>query len=340
MRARLSWLVVVAVLASGCAGPSDEEVWRFAIEEAPGSVQHTYATRFQRRIEEATDGEVRVAVYPYGALGTSDQITEQLHNGTLQLAMSSPGHLGKLIPEMQAFLLHFVLSPDPEVNARALMDPALRRFLDGLYQERGLSFLTAFGEGQMVWTTQEPVRRPADLTGVRFRVMTAPLLMASYEAYGASPTPLPYGEVYSGLQLHMIDAQVNPLFAIEEMSFYEVSNYLVFPRHNEFVTTLAANPRWLRALPPARRALVARVVRELQSEILELQQRTNGERLQAMQERRPELRVIELDEAERTRFEALSTPVRARFIEEAGPRGEALIGELERAVQEAGRLGG
>ena len=54
--------------------------------------------------------------------------------------------------------------------------------------------------------------------------MTSPLLWRAYDAYGASPTPLPYSEVYSGLQLHMIDGQVNPIFAIEEMSFYEVTD--------------------------------------------------------------------------------------------------------------------
>ena len=59
-----------------------------------------------------------------------------VHNATLELAMSSPGHLGKLIPEVQAFLLHYLLSDDPEVNARALRDPALRAFRRKL-QEAG-----------------------------------------------------------------------------------------------------------------------------------------------------------------------------------------------------------
>jgi len=325
-------LIALLFLATGCAPRSDVQVWRFAIEEAPGSVQDAYAQRFAQRIHEETDGAVRVVVYPYGSLGTSDHITEQLHNGTLELAMSSPGHLGKLIPEVQAFLLHFVLSPEPEVNARALRDPALRASLDELYGEKGLAFLTAFGEGEMVWTTQEPVHEPEDLSGVRFRVMTTPLLIASYEAYGASPTPLPYGEVYSGLQLHMIDAQVNPLFAIEEMSFYEVTDYLVFPHHSEFVTTLAANPRWLSELSPERRAQVERIVDELQTEIFEIQRDTNAERLDRMRERRPELTVIELDEEERSAFAARARTVRQGFERDVGPRGRALIERIEAAI--------
>lgn len=330
-----AWLCV-ALLALGCEpAHGDVEVWRFAIEETPGSVQDTYAQRFAARVHERTGGRVRVIVYPYGALGTSDQITEQLHMGTIELATSSPGHLGKLIPEVQAFLLHFVLAEDAAINARALRDPALRSFLDELYAEKGLAFLTAFGEGPMAWTTQRPVRRPEDFEGVRMRVMTSPLLIASYAAYGASPTPLPYGEVYSGLQLHMIDGQVNPVFAIEEMSFYEVTEVLTFPHHAEFVTTVAASPRFLEGLSPARRAMIEEIVDELQHEIFEVQRDVNAERLAHIRERRPELEVVDLGPDEQARFRERARGVRARYVESVGPRGAALLSRIEAAVARA-----
>jgi TRAP-type C4-dicarboxylate transport system substrate-binding protein len=331
-----SLLLAAALVPVACAGPGDRrEVWRFAIEETVGSVQDAYAQRFKELVEAETGGEVRVVVYPYGALGTSDHITEQLHNGTLELAMSSPGHLGKLLPEVQVFLLHFVLSDDVEVNAEALRDPELRDFLDRLYAEKGLAFLTAFGEGWQVWTTQREVRRPEDFAGMRFRVMTSPLLVASYQAYGANPTPLPYAEVYSALQLKMIDGQVNPVFAIEEMSFYEVTRWMIFPRHAEFVTTVAANPRFLQELPPARRALVEEVVDRLQGEIFEIQSRFNQERLERIKTRRPEMRVVALSEEERAEFRRRARTVRQRYVEMAGPRGERLLELLERAVERA-----
>jgi len=329
-------LACAVSLLVACADPGEApETWRFAIEESRGSVQDAYAQRFKRLVEAETGGEVEVLVYPYGALGTSDHITEQLHNGTLELAMSSPGHLGKLLPEVQVFLLHFVLSDDVRVNAEALRDSELRELLNELYAEKGLAFLTAFGEGWQVWTTQEEVRRPEDFEGMRFRVMTSPLLVASYEAYGASPTPLPYSEVYSALQLHMIDGQVNPVFAIEEMSFYEVTKCMTFPRHAEFVTTVAANPRFLGELPPRRRALVERIVDRLQTEIFEIQLRYNRERLEHIRARRPEMRIVRLGEEERARFRRQALPVRERYVEMAGPRGRRLLELLNQAVERA-----
>ena len=94
------------MLTTGCHRKIDPPVWRFAIEETSGSVQDAYAQRFKELVEEKSGGKVIVKVYPYGTLGTSDQLSELLYNGSLQFAMASPGHIGKMIPEVQVLLLH------------------------------------------------------------------------------------------------------------------------------------------------------------------------------------------------------------------------------------------
>lgn len=329
-------LAAALLLLVGCgeAAPARErEIWRFAIEETRGSVQDMYALRFEREIEARSGGAVDVVVYPYGALGTSDHLLEQVHNGTLQLAMSSPGHLGKLIPALQVFLLHFVLGDgDDAATACALADPAVTAQLRALYADKGLAFCDAFTEGQMVWTTRKPVRTPADLAGTKIRVMTSPLLITAYAAYGAHPVPLPYSEVYSALQLRMIDGQVNPVFAIQEMSFHEVTDWMIFPRHAAFVTTLAGNPRFLARLTPERRALFDDVVRTLHVEIGEVQRRFNAERLAQIAAGNPAMQFLSLSEPERDAFRALAAPVRDHYIALAGAPGRALLSGLEEAL--------
>ena len=81
-----------------------------------------------------------------------------------------------------------------------------------LYAEQGLELLTMFPEGEVAMTTKEPVRACEDLNEVKFRVMTNPLLVECYKAFGATPTPLPWGEVYGGLQTNIIQGQENPTF--------------------------------------------------------------------------------------------------------------------------------
>lgn len=332
-------VLMLGLAITGC-GPDDgrgADIWRFAIEEAAGSVQDAYAQEFKRRIEERSGGDVEVKVYPYGALGTSDDLTEQLRMGSLQFAMASPGHLGKSIPEVQMFLLHFLFSDDDEVNRRAVNDPAFRAEIEPLFPEKDLDLLAILPEGWMVWTTQKPIRAPADFEGVKIRTMTSPLLLAAYEAYGASPQAMPYGEVYSALQLNMIDAQVNPVFAIEEMSFYEVTSHMIFARPAPFLTTVVTNHDFLAGLSSERRALVEDVVAELEPFIFEEQRRTNAERLDTIRERKPEMVMIELDETERQLFRDRTTAVRDLFRAQVGDRGSRLLDALLAAVERAER---
>jgi tripartite ATP-independent transporter DctP family solute receptor len=333
-------LVVVVALGLGLAGCGSEgepgaEVWRFAIEEIEGSVQHAYAERFAERIAEATAGAVTVQVYPYGSLGTSAQLTEQVQSGALQLAFASPGHLGSIVPESQIFSLHFLLSDDEGVNRTVLSGQGeFRSLLEEAYRERRLELLAIVPEGWMVWTANKALRTPADFDGLKMRTMVSPLLVEAYAAYGANPTPMPYGEVYGGLQLGMIDAQVNPIFAIEEMSFHEVQEFLTFANHAPFIATVVASPAFLAGLADERRALLGEVVAELDSTIFETQRRFNAERLEKIRAAGG-TEVVTLSDGEREAFRTLGLPVREAYIEMAGARGRAILESLLREVAQA-----
>ena len=323
--------------ACGTGGALDDAVeeWRFAIEEPIGSVQHAYALKFKELIEERSGGDVTVTVYPYGTLGTSDQLTEQLQLGAVQFAMASPGHLGKLIPEVQVFLLHFVLSDDERVNQQALRDSGLLELLDTLYATKGMSLLAAFTEGWQVWTTRQPIREPEDFRGVRMRVMTSPMLLAAYRVYGASPTPLPYGEVYSALQLRMIDGQVNPVFAIQEMSFHEVTDWMIFAHQAPFIATTVAARDFFEGLDAERRQMVRQAIAEVDEFIFDAQRRFNSERMEIIQRQRPDMQIVHLTEDQRDHFRQASLPVRQYYLDTGGPQAQEVLDRLLAAVDRA-----
>jgi len=315
---------------------SQQEIWRFAIEEVPGSVQDAYAQKFKDLIEERSAGAIQVIVYPYGSLGTSDQVTELLHLGALQLATASPGHLGKLIPEIQLLLLHFIFSENNEINKEVLArGQPLHESLTKLYRKKGLGLLALFPEGWQVWTTQKPIHTPKDFRGLKMRVMTSPMLIEAYKAYGANPTPLPYGEVYSALQLNMIDGQVNPIFAIEEMSFYEVTKYLTFARHAPFITSVAMNPQFFQNLSQEKQTLLDDVVADLHDYIFTVQKAFNAERLEKIKARKPQLQFYHLSQEERERFQQASLTARQKYIDLVGPDGADLLQQLLREVASA-----
>ena len=319
-------LVATLFAAAFVAQAAQAATWKFALEEVDGSVQDAYAEEFKKRIEERSDGEVTVQIYPYGTLGTSGDIAEMTGQGVLKLANASPGHLGSLIPEMNVFNIPYLLSQDNQVNKQVLSgSECIYGKLEDEFHSKGLELLTMYPEGQMVWTTQKPIRKPSDFSGVKMRVMTSPLLVKAYEAFGANPTPMPYGEVYGGLQLGQIDAQVNPIFAIEEMKFYEVTEYMIWAGQQQFTTTVVGNRDWYAGLSDERRQMLDSVVDGMSDYIFEKQAEYNETRLENIKQAKPDMEMIRLNEDERARFREASMQVREKFVEMTGGQGEEVM---------------
>lgn len=317
---------LLCALALLLAFPANAEEWRFATEELPGSVQDKYAQEFKRRIEAKTGGEVMVTIYPTGTLGTAEDVIELVAIGAIQFANASPGNLGTLMPETQVFSVPYLLSSNNEVN-KALFKKSdvIYGTLGDAYLKKNMRLLAMYPEGEMVWTANREIRRPEDFQNFKMRVMTSPMLLAAYQNFGANPTPLPYGEVYGGLQLGQIDGQVNPIFAIEEMKFYEVQSHMIWPGHQQFTTSVVASNRWFEKQPKARRKLIRETMNELADYIFEVQEEFNRQRLQTILERNPDIITVRLNEAEREAFRKANKPTRAAFIELVGEEGEAIL---------------
>lgn len=326
MRYRLILVAATAFGLATAAQPALAAQWKFAIEEIEGSVQHAYAKEFKNRIEDKTGGDVTVQIYPYGALGTSANLTELTTAGAIHITNASPGHLGQLIPEIQVFSIPYLLSQDNSVNKRVLTDSeCIYGKLSDNFESKDLKLLTMYPEGEMVWTTNRKVTKPADFKNFKMRTMTSPLLVTAYEAFGASPSPMPYGEVYGGLQLGQIDGQVNPIFAIEEMKFYEVQDYMIWAGQQQFTTTVVSNRDWYDRLPAEQRQILDETIDGMADYIFELQQEYNQERLEKIKENKPELEMIRLTEEQRQPFVEASQEVREKFVNMVGSEGKEVL---------------
>lgn len=308
--------------------------WRFALEEIEGSVQDAYAQEFKRQIEDMSNGQISIEIYPYGALGTSSQLTELVQDGSIQLAFASPGHLASVIPEVGIFTLHFVLSDDNDVNKEVLSSDRVHGLFEAPYAEQNMKLLGIVPEGWMVWTGSKALRSPTDFDEFKMRTMTSPILTESYKAYGANPSPMPYSEVYSGLQLKQIDGQVNPIFAIEEMSFYEVQEAMTFANHAQFIATVVSNKEWYESLPADQRKWLDDTRTALVDYIYQKQAEFNAERLEKIKQS-SDIEIVELNDAEREVFREASMGVRDIYLEAAGERGQEILDTITQMVQEA-----
>ncbi|SFN54425.1 tripartite ATP-independent transporter solute receptor, DctP family [Cohaesibacter marisflavi] len=321
---------VASLLAGFALVPSmaQADTWKYAIEEAINEVQGVYATKFKEEIEANSDHEVQI--FPYGTLGESADTMEQTQAGILQFVDQSPGFTGALIPEAQVFFVPYLLPTDTEkLNEFFRTSKAINEDFMGLYAEQGLELLKMFPEGEVAMTTKEPVHSPEDLNEVKFRVMTNPLLVEAYQAFGATPTPLPWGEVYGGLQTNIIQGQENPTSFIESTKLYEVTDVITYAGHSNFTTAVMANKEFYDGLSDGDKELVQNAATAAFDYILDYQKGLEKEALDAIKEAKPSIEVNVLTEEERAPFKAAAAKVEAKFIEMTGDSGKAILDQMK-----------
>jgi len=333
MTARMLTLIGASALAITAAGAVQADTWRYATEEAAAEdVQNVFAEKFKEEVEANSDHTVQL--FPFGTLGESDDIMEQARAGILQFVDQSPGFTGATIPEAQVFFVPYLLPQNHEDLVEFFRtSQAINETFPELYAEQGLELLAMFPEGEVCMTTQEPVMSPEDLNEVKFRVMTNPLLVRSYEAFGAVPTPLPWGEVYGALQTGIIQGQENPGFFLESTKIYEVTDVITCIGHNNFTTAVMANKDFYDGLSEEDQQVIQNATRAAFDYIVEYQKGLHEESLANIQEEKPDMVVNVLSEEARAPFEEAATAVEEAFVEMTGDSGRAILEQMKADVE-------
>ena len=323
----------VSALLLGLSGAASADNWRYAHEEYEGDVQDVFAHAFKDYIEDNSDHTVQV--YRFGELGESDDIMEQTQNGILQFVNQSPGFTGSLIPEAQIFFVPYLLPTDEETVVQFFNESeAIHEMFPELYAEQGLELLKMYPEGEMVVTTNEPISSPEDLNNKKIRTMTNPLLSETYDAFGATPTPLPWGEVYGGLQTGIIDGQENPIFWIESGGLYEVSPHLTFTGHGWFTTAMMANQDFYEGLSEEEQQLVQEASDHAYEHTIDHIMGLADEALAKIQEASDEVTVTRLSEEQIQAFRDRAPQVEEAFIEMTGESGKELLEQFKTDLEE------
>ena len=323
------------ILGGANAVQAAKYTWKFAHEELQGGFMDEVAREFASRLEKKSGGDIKIEIYPSGTLGTSEDLVELVQNGAIQFNWADAGHLGSLIPEVQALLLHYIFPKDIEVVQEVMQKGSFRNILAPRFEEKNIEPLAYFSEGWQVWTSNKALRTPEDFKGFKMRTMTSKLIVDNYKAYGANPTPTPFAEVYSALQLKMVEGQVNPVFVIYDMKFYEVQDYLNFAYSNPFILTLITNKEFFDSLPQDIQKMIKDTAIELIPFGFKWEQEFNKKQLDTMLQKKPNLQIVNLTPAEIDRFAELAKPVRKVYYEMAPEYGPKIVEALEMDIKNA-----
>lgn len=319
MKLNIALVLSTLLAAAGTMTPAQAEVIELKLgNTTPASGnQSISANEFARRVNEQMAGKVHVTVFDNSQLGNEREMLQKLKIGTLDFSQPST-IMSTIAPEFGLFDMPYLIKDRGHFE----------RFLDAVFwkdiapkaEAKGYKVVAVYENGiRHITNNKRPIVTPADLKGIKLRIPRGVWRQKMFEAYGASPAPLEFNELFVALQTGVMDGQENPLPNIWGGKLNEVQKYLTITNHvytPSFLTT--GVERWNK-LPADIRTQIEKIARETQHWAFESAAKEDIATLEKLKKSG-----IEVNEADRESFVAASKPVYEQFGKEV-PGGKALI---------------
>lgn len=253
---------VFVLFSAGVALSADKIVVRVAHTIAPDSHYNMGLLHLGELLKEKTEGQIELQVFHSAQLGSERDAVEGVAMGTLEMTLVSSAPLANFTDKFMVFNLPFIIRD--RQKAYVWMDgPEGQKILDSLLP-KNLVGLGIWENGfRNLTNSKKAVMEPADMNGLKIRLMENPIHVATFKTLGAYPVPMPFGELFTALQQKTVDGQENPLIIIYTSKFYEVQDYVSLTGHFYAPAVLIVNkPFWENTLSEDQRKIFVECEKE------------------------------------------------------------------------------
>lgn len=205
--------------------------WNIHVEDYP--VSHGME-QFAAEIAEKTDGRLTAKIFHGGVLGSQPDAIEQVRLGALDFGVFSLGPMGQAVPETNVVSLPFIFKNIDQMYR--LMDGEAGEAIGKGLEAKGIIALGWYDAGaRSFYNAIKPINTPADVEGMKVRVMNNDLFVGMIESMGGNATPMAFAEVYQSLKTGVVDGAENnpPSYEstnhFEVAQFYSISEHLIIP---------------------------------------------------------------------------------------------------------------
>ena len=279
---------------------------------SPNPASHPYsvgAEKLADLVSEATNGAVKITVFPDSQLGNPGSVAQSVQLGTIDMAILAAAHLAPYYDGMAALDLPF-LFPNKEA-AYSKLDGELGRILAKGIAPKNIDVLAYFDGGfRNIFTANQEIRTPSDLKGVKIRVMNSPVTIASIKALGGMPVPLAWGDLYTSLQQGVVSGGETGITQMWSMKFYEVTKYMSLTKGTFTAGPVIISKRRMESLPAEYQAAIRAAAKDAATFQRKLAQEAELEVADKLKAQG--LKFIEVDPA---KFRAAVKPVWEEFGE-------------------------
>ncbi|WP_355660866.1 TRAP transporter substrate-binding protein [Halomonas salifodinae] len=324
-----------ALGTAGLAQATDLNLVFLANEE---DQEYDAALVFKNYVESRTGGEVNVNIFVGAQLcGSANECFEAMQAGIVDLFTATAGGVAAIYPPIQGLDIPYAF-PDDRAAMTMLTDPDFTGFLRDEILEASndsirLMAMTQTGGWRNIVNGEREIRTPADAEGLRFRTIESQIQQIMVREMGASPTPLPWLEVYTGLQTGVVDGTLNSISDITNMNFQEVIQYMTLDNHAYMSSMWLMGNQKFQSLTPEQQRVVADGAAMMATVQFGIQPRKELEAYRLWREAGGELYTP--TEEEMAEFRALAEPIRDWYLESFGDQGERFMSEFEDARERA-----
>jgi tripartite ATP-independent transporter DctP family solute receptor len=227
-----------------------------AVDVHPSDYPTVEAVRWMgEEIARETGGRIDFRLYPSGQLGSETDTVNLARFGVLDIARVYLGAVNNAFPATLPLALPYIFRD--EGHMRRVCDGPIGRDILATFETRGLVGLAFYDSGmRSMYNARRAIHTPADMRGLKVRVPRADVFMATLDAMGANATPIPFGEVFTGLQTHLIDGAENNWSTFQSTRQYEVARYWSETNHCAAPEALLMSKGRFDALSANDRALI------------------------------------------------------------------------------------
>jgi tripartite ATP-independent transporter DctP family solute receptor len=250
----------------GIASAQDKVVWKASDVHPLGYPTVEAVQRMGKKLEAQTNGRISIQMYPLMQLGGEKEMIEQAQVGALQIARISVGAMGPVVDDLNVFNMPFIFRDEAH----------MRKVIDGPIGDELLAKVTAsparlVGLGWMDAGTRnvysnKPVTKPADLKGMKIRMMGNPIFVETMNAMGGNGVAMGFNELYSALQSGVVDGAENNEPTLLAQNHYTVSKVYSLTGHLIIPEIFVFSKKTWDTLSPADQALLRKLSREAQLE--------------------------------------------------------------------------
>ena len=223
---------------------------------------HDAATRFAATVDEKSGGSIKIDIFPNRQMGDVKELMEGVQLGTVDMTINSSSALATLTPAIDAFQLPYVMRTYEDF-ARMAVSPEAEAIMQAL-DAHGMIGLGLYEGGQRHFlSTGAPVTDISEFKGLKTRVAPNKLFLAVWEAAGVNPTPMAYGEVYSGLETGALDAVEINLTSIESEGLFDAAKNVTLTGHYFWPGIMLVNKAVFDGLTGEQQTILREAAREV-----------------------------------------------------------------------------